>query len=104
MDFRIRRLESPKFTMARKELFTIPVVIPHIIKIGNFQGLIWLRIVQRLALNVLLKMTFINKFTQGIFPMGRKIQCEHLVAIATLSAETEAEVKSTFSDKVPLHK
>lgn len=81
---RRKRLKSPELIMATKERTKIQGAIPLVVQIIPLQVQIQIGIVQNLAANTLLVMTYIDSCIRGIFCMECKIVRYHLAPVATL--------------------
>lgn len=73
----------------------VEAIIPLFEMVGDLHGLISLWVIQSLAIRVLRRTRYIDKWIQGKFP------AEFSALVAWLGAETNRKVASLFSHAVP---
>lgn len=68
LKYRIRRLGSQQLTRQQKRSLELMVLILFVAQMRDLQAPIWFRIVQNLAVNILLRSTYIDR-AFGIYPL-----------------------------------
>lgn len=92
---------SPKFRAASNQVIDIRHVVSFVVQMGNVQGRAWLRVVQNLAVSVLLEATYIDNWILRWHLTEGKIISQHLGSVAILWTDTEVIVKKILSHKAP---
>lgn len=98
----MKTIKSPPVRATNLEVLSVEGIVPAFLRMGDLRVCPLFRVLDNLAIEVLLRSLFIDRCIRGVFPSDRKIVPWHSPPIAILLAQTQFNAITADTKEVDL--